>query len=143
MEVPFYFIAQGKAGYMKLGYTIIYVADVEASLAFYESAFGLKRRFADPSGMYGELATGETALAFAAEAMADANGVRVRPNRAAEVAAGFEIAFVTPDPAKAYEAAVAAGAMGVKPASLKPWGQVVAYVRDLNGCLVELCSPIG
>jgi lactoylglutathione lyase len=127
---------------MKLGYTIIYVADVEATLAFYESAFGLERRFVDPSGLYGELETGETALAFAAEAMADSNGVLVRPNRAAELAAGFEIAFVTPDPAKAYEAAVAAGAMGVKPASPKPWGQVVAYVRDLNGCLVELCSPM-
>ncbi|MFO0110274.1 MAG: VOC family protein, partial [Alphaproteobacteria bacterium] len=25
----------------------------------------------------------------------------------------------------------------------KPWGQTVAYVRDLNGFLVEICSPVG
>jgi len=24
----------------------------------------------------------------------------------------------------------------------KPWGQTVAYVRDRNGFLVELCSPM-
>jgi catechol 2,3-dioxygenase-like lactoylglutathione lyase family enzyme len=30
---------------MKLGYTILYVADVAASLSFFERAFGLKRRF--------------------------------------------------------------------------------------------------
>ena len=25
----------------------------------------------------------------------------------------------------------------------KPWGQRVAYVRDCNGALVELCTPMG
>lgn len=30
---------------MKLGYTIIYVPNVAASLSFFESAFGLSRRF--------------------------------------------------------------------------------------------------
>jgi lactoylglutathione lyase len=24
-----------------------------------------------------------------------------------------------------------------------PWGQTVAYVRDNNGFLVELCTPMG
>ncbi|WP_234824496.1 VOC family protein [Ensifer adhaerens] len=43
-------------------------------------------------------------------------------------------------PHQAYEKAVSAGASPVKPPEEKPWGQVVGYVRDLNGCLVELCS---
>ena len=30
---------------MKLGYTIIYVADVPRSITFYEAAFGLQRKF--------------------------------------------------------------------------------------------------
>ena len=30
---------------MKFGYTIVYVTDVAASLAFFEKAFGLKTRF--------------------------------------------------------------------------------------------------
>ena len=127
---------------MKLGYTIIYVADVLATVAFYEKAFGLARRFVHESNLYAEMETGSTALAFAGEAMAEMNGVSIRPNRPGDVAAGIEIALVTDDPAAAYKNAVAAGAVAVKPPALKPWGQTVAYVRDVNGCLIEICSPV-
>lgn len=128
---------------MKLGYTIIYVADVPATVAFYDKAFGIKARFVHESNLYAELDTGSTALAFAGEPMSAMNELAIRPNRKADVAAGFEIAFVTDDPAAAYLKALAAGASAVKPPAQKPWGQLVGYVRDLNGCLVELCSPIG
>ena len=56
---------------MKLGYTIIYVADVLATVAFYEKAFGLARRFVHESNLYAEMETGSTALAFAGEAFAE------------------------------------------------------------------------
>jgi lactoylglutathione lyase len=128
---------------MKLGYTIIYVADVIATVDFYEQAFGLERRFVHESNLYAEMQTGETLLAFAAEPMAEMNGLAVRPNRKADVAAGFEIAFVTEDPNAAYHKAVTAGAAAITAPAEKPWGQLVGYVRDLNGCLVEICSPIG
>lgn len=128
---------------MKLGYTIIYVADVIATVDFYERAFGLERRFVHESNMYAEMQTGETLLGFAAETMSEMNGLAIRPNRKAEVAAGFEIAFVTSDPNTAYNHAVAAGAAAITAPAEKPWGQWVGYVRDLNGCLVEICSPIG
>ncbi len=128
---------------MKLGYTIIYVADVAATIEFYERAFGLERKFVDESGMYGELATGDTVLAFAAEPMAAANGLSIRPNRPTEAPAGFEIALVTADPIGAYAQALAAGATAVSAPAAKPWGQLVGYVRDGNGCVVEICSPIG
>ena len=49
---------------MQLGYTILYVPDVPATLKFYEAAFGLTTRFLHESGDYGELETGSTALAF-------------------------------------------------------------------------------
>ena len=127
---------------MKFGYTIIYVADVRETVAFYENAFGLQPRFVHESNLYAELDTGNTTLAFAGEPMAAMNGLAIRPNRKADVAAGFEIAFVTDDPEAAYRKAVAAGASAVKAPALKPWGQTVGYVRDLNGCLVELCSPM-
>src|ERR1700722_3748841 len=35
---------------MQFGYTILYVRDVEKTVAFYESAFGLKRKFVHDSG---------------------------------------------------------------------------------------------
>lgn len=127
---------------MKLGYTIIYVADVVATVEFYERAFQLQRRFVHDSLLYAEMATGDTVLAFAGEPMAEVNGLAIRPNRKTEIAAGFELALVTDDPTAAYATAIAAGAAAITPPSEKPWGQIVGYVRDLNGCLVEICSPM-
>lgn len=49
---------------MKFAYTIIYVQDVAASLAFFERAFGLQRGFVSPGGEFGTLATVETSLSF-------------------------------------------------------------------------------
>jgi catechol 2,3-dioxygenase-like lactoylglutathione lyase family enzyme len=50
---------------MHFAYTIVYVANVEKSLAFFERAFGFKRRFMAPGEGYGELDTGGTTLSFA------------------------------------------------------------------------------
>jgi catechol 2,3-dioxygenase-like lactoylglutathione lyase family enzyme len=129
---------------MKLGYTILYVPNVAASLVFFEQAFGLTRRFLHESGDCGELETGETALAFAAHALGQANFL------AGYVAAsesplplGMEIALVTPDVAFAHAKALGAGAKELKPPEAKPWGQVVSYVRCPDGTLVEICSPVG
>ncbi|WP_165070515.1 VOC family protein [Marisediminicola senii] len=123
-------------------YSIMYVADVPATVDFYERAFGLRRRFIHESNLYAEMDTGDTILAFSGEAMAEMSDLAIRPNRPTDVAAGFETAFVTEDPRGAYKTAVAAGASAIKPPTEKPWGQVVGYVRDLNGCLVEICSPV-
>lgn len=127
---------------MKIGYTIIYVSDVPATVGFYERAFGLRCRFLHESNLYAEMETGETVLAFAGEPMAEMNGLAIRPNRRTEISAGFEIAFVTDDPNTAYATAIAAGAAAIKTPAEKPWGQVVGYVRDPNGCLIEICSPM-
>ena len=59
---------------MKFGYAILYVKDVEKTVTFYESAFGLKRKFVHESG-YGEMDTGETMLAFVSVDLATSNGV--------------------------------------------------------------------
>jgi lactoylglutathione lyase len=128
---------------MKLGYTIVYVPDVEASLAFCERAFGLERRFLHESGAYGELETGETALAFAAHELGDANfpGGHVAAHDSARPL-GFEIALVTDDVAAAHRKAVAAGARELAAPVQKPWGQTVSYVRCPDGVLVELCTAV-
>jgi lactoylglutathione lyase len=120
---------------MKLGYTILYVPDVTAAVEF-------KRRFVHDSGQYAEMETGSTALGFASEGMAEANGVAIRPNTPRDLAAGIEICLVTETPEAAYQHAVASGAAPVRPVEVKQWGQKVSYVRDLNGCLVEICSPV-
>ena len=127
---------------MRLGYVLIYVPDVAATVAFYEKAFGLSRRFVDDSGQFGEMETGGTALGFVAESLAESNAMAVHRNRLDEAPAGSEVAFVAEDVAEAYARAVAAGALAVAPPKSKPWGQIVAYVRDLNGFLVEICSEV-
>jgi lactoylglutathione lyase len=128
---------------MKLGYTIIYVPDVAASLAFFENTFGFNRRFLHESGTYGELATGETTLAFAAHALGAANfpAGYVAAHSSAQPL-GFEIALVTENVPNAHEKAIAAGAKELAPPEQKPWGQIVSYVRCPDGVLIELCTPV-
>jgi len=127
---------------MKLGYTIIYVNDVVETVEFYELAFGLARRFIHEAGDYAEMETGETALTFAAEDAATDNDIAIYPNSSRELPAGWEICLVTSNVKAAYEKAVASRAKAIVPPTDKPWGQTVSYVRDLNGCLVELASPM-
>ena len=128
---------------MKLGYTIVYVSDVAASLDFFGRAFGLKRRFLHEGGDYGELETGATTLSFAQHATARGN--LGRDYVAADASAqplGMELGLVTPDVAAACAQAVKAGATLLSPPATKPWGQTVAYVRCPDGTLVELCTEV-
>jgi lactoylglutathione lyase len=127
---------------MKLGYIILYVPDVAQSVAFYEKAFGLVRRFIHESGQYAEMDTGATALAFANEDMVSTTSHGFRRNRLEDQAAGAEVALVTDDVPKSFTRAVAAGALPVVQPIEKPWGQVISYVRDSNGFLVEICSAV-
>jgi uncharacterized glyoxalase superfamily protein PhnB/ribosomal protein S18 acetylase RimI-like enzyme len=126
---------------MKFGYTILYVSDVEEAVSFYESAFGVKRAFVHEGG-YGEMATGETKLAFASVELAKSNGVSFHEALSHGPSPAVEIAFVTEDVATAFKKAVEAGATSVAEPKVKPWGQTVGYVRDIHGFLVELCSPV-
>lgn len=124
---------------MKLRYTILYVEDVAASLAFYAQAFGLQRRMLHESGQYGELDTGATTLSFSSLALMESLGKQPgRPNERPV----FEIAFETGDVAAAYARALAAGATAVQEPADMPWGQTTAYVRDPDGFLVEMCTAV-
>ncbi len=128
---------------MKFGYAIIYVTDVKATLDFYNRAFGLQTRFVHESN-YGELETGETILAFASHEMGEKNlpGGYIKSSPT-DKPLGVEFALVTEDVPAAFTKAAAAGATPVAPPKLKPWGQTVAYVCDINGSLIELCTPVG
>ena len=128
-----------------LGYVILYVNDVAASLVFYEKAFGLTRHFFhdDNGKAYGELETGATRLAFASVALATEH-LKQSVTAAApdKPPLGVEIALTTADVPALFERAVKAGATAVSAPTTKPWGQTVAYVRDHSGFLVELCTPM-
>ena len=128
---------------MRFGYTILYVEDVTRAIDFYERAFGLTRRFVSDDASYGEMETGDTTLSFASHILVgEFIPGGYRRNDPAEPPVGVEIGFVTDDVPSAWETALAAGATVVSPPTTKPWGQTVAYVRDLDGMLVEICTPV-
>lgn len=129
---------------MKLGYTIVYVPNVESSLRFFNKAFGLQKKFLHESGDYGELDTGETTLAFASNALGKLNFPQDHVQASeSKQPLGMEIALVTDEAHAAHRAAIAHGATQLSAPTQKPWGQVVSYVRAPDGTLVELCSPVG
>jgi uncharacterized glyoxalase superfamily protein PhnB len=128
---------------IKFSYTILYVQDVEKSIDFYERAFGFKKKFIAPGNSYGELNTGATTLSFASIELAKSNlkeGFIMSSLKNKPLA--VEIAFATNDVEKVYNKAIKEGATAEAPASEKPQGQTVAYVRDIDGFLVEICTPM-
>lgn len=128
---------------MKLGYVIVYVPDVDASLGFFTRAFGFARRFLHESGTYGELDTGATTLAFAAHALGEDNfpGGHVHASDSTRPL-GMEVAIVADDVPAAHAKALSCGATELASPLRKPWGQTVSYVRAPDGVLVEICSPV-
>ncbi|WP_017498467.1 VOC family protein [Flavobacterium sp. WG21] len=128
---------------VKFGYTILYVEEVEKSISFYENAFGFSRKFVTPEGDYGELSTGETTISFASKELAAQNlkdgFIESKPE---QKPFAIELGFITDDVEELVQKAISAGATLVKEPAQKPWGQVVAYVRDLDGFLIEICTPV-
>src|SRR4051812_48139975 len=111
---------------MEFGCTLFYVENVEATLSF-----------------YGRASTGASILAFAAMAFVGSHfSVPIQRGGARNDAAPFEIALLAGDVQAAFDRAVAAGATRVQDPAGKPWGQTVSYVRDNNGFMVGICSPV-
>ncbi len=124
------------------GYTILYVENVEATLAFYVKAFGFTQKFITSEKDYGELETGGTILAFASYSVAEYNGVAIEKRDTKGLPSPFEITFVADDIESSWKQAVEAGAEVVKEPTQKPWGQTVGYLRDMDGFLVEVCTKM-
>jgi len=121
-------------------YTILYVENVSDTLAFYGAAFGLNKKMLHESGDYGELDTGATTLSFSSERLMQEIGKN--PSRPVPGHPAFEIAFTTEDVSAAFAKALKAGAASIQEPQKMPWGQTTAYVADINGFLVELCTTV-
>ena len=128
---------------IKFAYTILYVEDVLKTISFYENAFDFQQKFVTPDNSYGEVISGETTLSFASKSLAASNlkdgfiesNLKQKPF-------GIEIGFTTQDVPGTVQKAIEAGALLIAEPKTKPWGQVVAYVRDFDGFLIEICTPV-
>lgn len=128
---------------VKFGYTILYVLDVTKSVEFYEKSFGFTRKFITPENDYGELETGQTTISFASRKLANSNlKDGFMESRLDQKPFATELGFVTDDVDEIVNMAQQNGAMVLEEPKQKPWGQTVAYIRDIDGFLIEVCTPM-
>lgn len=120
--------------------TLVYVDDVAATSSFYQSALGLEPTMATEDGSYVQFATGDVALAFASAAAIDHLGLPMQKPSLDQPAHAIQLAFECEDVAGTVAKFVDAGGAVVNPPTERPWGQVVAHVRDINGFVVEIGS---
>lgn len=124
---------------MKFSHITLLVSDVAQSIAFYEKAFGFKTRFMHESGLFAELEMEGAALHFAASEAVKANLPNgFQANKLSNLPAGIEVCLVTDDVADAFAKAIEAGATAYAEPNVMFWGQTTAYVRDLDGILIEI-----
>jgi lactoylglutathione lyase len=123
----------------------VVVEDVPKTVKFYERAFGLSLKYMHPTQGYAELASGAVLLAFISERFIETTNLldtlKYQKNRRERDAGGSQLVFVSMNIAADYTRAIQAGAVMIKSPEPKPWGQTVGYLRDINGYMVELCTP--
>ncbi|RWX00414.1 VOC family protein [Flavobacterium cerinum] len=128
---------------VRFGYTILYVSDVEKSIEFYEKAFSFERKFISPENDYGEIISGETTISFASKELARTNLKEgFIESRLTEKPFAIELGFITDNVEQTAKQAENSGATIIESPKQKPWGQTVAYIRDIDGFLIELCTAI-
>lgn len=128
---------------VKFGYTILYVSDVSKSIEFYENSFGFNRKFITPENDYGELETGQTTISFVSLELANLNLKNgFLGSKQADKPFGIELALVTDNVQEIIDKALELGAIVVEHPIQKPWGQTVGYITDIDGFLLEICTPI-
>jgi len=128
---------------IKFKYLILYVEDVEKSINFYQNTFNTQIKFITPEKDYGELLTGETTISFASVSLASSNIKKgFLSSKAGEKPFGIELGFTTDHVEALVEKAVKNGAVLYEDIAVKPWGQKVAYIKDPDNYLVEICTEI-
>lgn len=124
-------------------HTILYVADVEKSIQFYEQVFGYACKFITPEKDYGEVNSGETVISFAVHALAKTNlSEGYQESKVEGKPFGIELGFITEDVETLFAKALEHGAVKLEDPVQKPWGQTVAYAKDPDGFLLEFGTPM-
>ncbi|MFI5697603.1 VOC family protein [Kribbella sp. NPDC051586] len=120
---------------MQIGYVILYVADLERSVAFYRDMVRLAYKFTDAG--YAEFDAGGVRFALYERRRAEwLTGRAVTPGAGGEV-------VVMVDGVDAYaERLVAAGVPLLSGPADRPWGHRTVHVADPDGFVVEFAEEI-
>jgi lactoylglutathione lyase len=120
---------------VRLGYAIVYVSDLDRSVAFYRDVIGLPFRFANDS--YAEFATdGAKFSLYARGALPGLIGREAPPGEAPWPQG--EVAFLVEDVDAEHERLLALGATVLAGPTDRPWGERTLHVADPDGFVVEL-----
>jgi lactoylglutathione lyase len=120
---------------MEVGYVILYVGDLEASVRFYRDVVGLAYKFTDAG--YAEFDAGRVRFALYERRRAEwLTGCAVAPGAGGEV-------VVPVDDVDAYaERLTAAGVPLLSGPADRPWGHRTVHVADPDGFVVEFAEEI-
>jgi lactoylglutathione lyase len=119
----------------QVGYVILYVSDLAASIAFYRDVLGLPFKFVDAG--YAEFATHGTRFALYERRRAEwLVGGPVAPGPAAEVV------FLVEDVDEQARRLAAWGVPLLSPPADRPWGHRTVHVADPDGFVVEFAQEI-
>jgi lactoylglutathione lyase len=126
---------------MTLDYIVLYVHQLEPTLSFYQSAFGLSLKFRHASGQYAEMAAGDITLGFAEHSLMETvlpvDYLKISPSSPPP---GIQLSFKSDHIEDDYHRALQNGAISVSAPKFMPWGDQVAYIQDINGLLIEICQ---
>lgn len=119
----------------RLGYLILYVSDMDASVVFYRDVVGLSYKFTDAG--YAEFDTGDARFALYERRRADwLTGGDVTPGPAGEVV------FVVDD---VDAEATRIRGLGIEPVSGpqdRSWGHRTLHITDPDGFVIEFAQQI-
>ncbi|GAA1627262.1 VOC family protein [Kribbella alba] len=119
----------------RIGYVILYVSDLDASIAFYRDVVGLPYKFTDAG--YAEFATEGTRFALYERRRAEwLTGRAITPGPAAEIVLLVDDVDAHASRLAALDATILTG-----PAD-RPWGHRTLHVADPDGFVVELAQHI-
>jgi lactoylglutathione lyase len=118
-----------------MGYVILYVADLEASVAFYRDVVGLAYKFTDAG--YAEFDAGGVRFALYERRRAEwLTGQPVAPG------AGGEVVVMVQDVDAYAERFAAAGVPVLSGPADRPWGHRTVHIADPDGFVVEFAAEI-
>lgn len=119
----------------RLGYLILYVSDLPASIAFYRDVIGMSLKFVDAG--YAEFATQGARFALYERRRAEwLIGGTVSPGPAAEVV------FVVDDVDTQARRLTELGIPILSTPADRPWGHRTVHVADPDGFVVEFAQEI-
>lgn len=119
----------------RLGYLILYVSDLDASVAFYRDVLGLEHRFTDAG--YAEFATGGARFAlYERRRAAWLTAHEPRPGPAGEAV------FLVDDVDAEARRLAELGVPVLSGPADRPWGHRTLHLADPDGFVVELAQRI-